>query len=212
MTPARRAVLPTLLLLAAAGLASACGGSASRTGVATGPSQSPGPVTTPPATAAASASPTASALPTPTPAPSPTPAPTSGGTIPASDPDGATKVGEYLYPAETGIACGARTGHYDACPVTSRLASRLDQHPTEHAEPLCRCQNLWQQAAVSATQTPDATVWIDHVVLTFGPGIRVAIDLRVLQTSGGWLADDTTCTGQGETTSIYVQNPPPCPG
>ena len=94
--------------------------------------------------------------------------------------------------------------------MTSRLGTRLNQHPIPGAEPLCRCQNVWQESAVSSTQTPDSTVWIDHVMLTFGPGATVAIDVRVLRTSGGWFADDTTCTGQGEQTSIYVQNPPPC--
>jgi hypothetical protein len=212
MTPARRAVLPVLALLSAVALA-ACG-SPTRTGVATGPEQSFGPATTPRATATPSptALPTEGATPTPTPAPSPTPAPTSSGIIASGDPDGAAKLGQYLYPSSTGIACGARTGHYDACPVTGRLASRLDSHPTQGAEPLCRCQNTWQQSSVSVTQTPDPTVWIDHVVLSFGPAVSVTIDVRVLRTPGGWVGDDTTCTGQSEQTSIYTQNPPPCFG
>jgi len=210
MTPARRAVLPAAVLLAAA--LGACGSStSSRTRVATAPHQTLQAITAPPA---ATPTPTATAAPTaaPTPTPSPTPAPTSGGIIPSSDPNGATALGQYLYPSTTGLACGARTGRYDACPVTTRLAQRLDSHPIEHAEQLCRCQNLWQSSAISVTQTPDPTIWITHVVLSFGPGVTVTVDLRALRTAGGWLADDTTCTGSGEQTSIYTQNPPPCPG
>jgi hypothetical protein len=132
--------------------------------------------------------------------------------VPASDANGAEEVGAYLYSSLAGIACGARGGHYDNCPVTSRLAQRLDSHPISGAEPLCRCQNYWQQSTVTVMQTPDPAVWIDHVVLQFGPAATVTIDLRVLLTSSGWFADDTTCTGKGEATSIYVSSPPPCPG
>ena len=222
MTAPRRAgagaLLPWLVLAV-----SACGSSGTG-GVATGPSQSQGlPVTTAPPTATPSPSPSPTATPaptpTPTPAPSLTPAPSTSPqssptpyVIPATDPNGAQEVGAYLYSSIAGIACGARSGHYDNCPVTDRLAQRLDSHPTTGAEPLCRCQNYWQQSTVTVTQTPDATVWIDHVVLTFGPSSTVTIDLRVLRTAGGWMGDDTTCTNHGETTSIYVPDPPPCPG
>jgi hypothetical protein len=210
MSSARRALLPAMALLAVA--ASSCGSGSKPLGVATGPSQTPGFVSTAPPTPTPAPTPTPTPGPTPTPAPSPTPQPTSTGIVPASDPNGAVDLGDYLYPSNTGVACGGRTGHYDACPVTSRLASRLDSHPTGPAEPLCRCENTWKQSAVTTTQTPDPTVWIDHVVLTFGPAAKVTIDLRVMRTDSGWLGDDTTCTGQGEDTSIYVQNPPPCPG
>jgi hypothetical protein len=216
MTPAR-GVLLSAFALASATVLAACGGSG-HTGVATGPEQTAGPASTPPATPTPTATATVAAGPSPTPSatpspqPSPAPASTSAGIIPSGDPYGAAKLGAYLYPSNPGIACGGRTGHYDACPVTSRLAARLDSHPTQPAEALCRCENTWQQSSVSVTQTPDPTVWIDHVVLTFGPGVSVTIDVRVLRTSGGWLGDDTTCTGQGEQTSIYAPNPPPCPG
>lgn len=210
MTPARRAVLPAAVLLVAA-LAGCGSSSASPKGVASAPDQTLAPITAAP-TPSPTPSPTAAPTAAPTPTPTPTPAPTSGGIIPSGDANGATDLGAYLYPSSTGIACGARTGHYDPCPVTSRLAQRLDSQPTPHAEPLCRCQNQWQQSSFTATQTPDATVWIVHVVLTFGPGVTVTIDLRALRTAGGWLGDDTTCSGQDESTSIYAQNPPPCPG
>jgi hypothetical protein len=209
MTAARRAVPPALSLLLA-GAVVACGGGSKPTGVATGPSQTPGFVTTAPPTPSASPAPTPTATPPPTPTPSPTPQPTSGGIIPGGDTNGAVDLGMYLYPSNTGLACGARTAHYDACPVTSRLAARLDQHPIAHAEQLCRCQNTWHQSTVTSTQTPDPTVWIVHVVLDFGAPPTVDIDLRVLRTDNGWLADDTTCTGLGEDTSIYAQNPPSC--
>lgn len=210
MTRPRRARLGALVLLAATVVA--CGSSRNR--VATGPEPTLGPPTTPTATASppATPSPSATPAPTPTPAATPTPLSTSSGIIPAGDPDGAAKLGAYLYPSSAGVACGGRTGHYDSCPVTGRLASRLDSHPTDGAEPLCRCQNSWRSSSVNAAQTSDPTIWVDHVVLTFGPGVTVAIDVSVLRTAGGWLADDTTCTGGGSPTSIYAQSPPPCPG
>lgn len=222
MSLARR-VASGALCCAATVLVSACGTSGAG-GVATGPPQSHGlPVTTAPPTPTPtpSPSPTATPLPTPTPTPTPTPSPTASASpqpsptpyvIPPTDANGAQEVGAYIYSSIAGIACGARSGHYDNCPVSDRLAQRLDSHPTTGAEPLCRCQNYWQSSTVTVTQTPDATIWIDHVVLTFGPNITVTIDMRVLRTAGGWMGDDTTCTGQSAATSIYVPNPPPCPG
>lgn len=213
MSSPRRLALAVVLLLLAA-----CGSSThNATEVAGEPSSSgnPGFVTTAPPTPAPTAvppTPTATPEPTPPPTPSPTPQATSAGIIPSSDNNGAVDLGYYLYPSSSGVACGGRSLHYDACPVTSRLAARLDQHPTGQAEPMCRCQNSWQKSSVSTTQTPDPTVWIDHVVITFGPAVTVTIDLRVMRTSGGWLGDDTTCTGKDETTSIYADTPPPCPG
>jgi hypothetical protein len=218
MTPARRPFPSVLALLAAtAGAVSlvACGGSAA-TGIATGPAQSAGPDTTPLPTA------TAQATPTPTVQPTPSPTPTATATaqatraslpcpVPATDTDGACKVGQTLYPSDTFPPCAAHS-HYDTCPITSRLAARLDSHPTDGAEPLCRCQNYWQKSTVSVTQTPDPTVWVVHVVLDFGLSPAVKIDVRILHSAGGWVGDDTTCTGHGTDTSIYVQNPPPCPG
>ncbi|HEV7678179.1 MAG TPA: hypothetical protein VGQ42_06390 [Candidatus Dormibacteraeota bacterium] len=209
MSSLRVLLLPVFLLCAA------CGSSAP-TGVATGPSQTAGPPTTPSATATATdvpATPSATATPSPTPRVSPTAQPTSGAiVVPPTDNEGALHTADYLYPSQSGSSCGARTGHYDDCPVTARLAARLDGHPLPGGEALCRCQNFWQGVQVQVTQTPDPTVWVDHVVITFGPSATVKIDVRVLRTAGGWVADDTSCTGQGAQTSIYAQNPPPCPG
>jgi hypothetical protein len=186
----------------------ACGGGGDHSGVATGPSQSPGPPTTPAATSAPPPTSTATAV--------PSASATAGATATAAataTPDPATavaKVGETLYPSAQRYACGANSGRYDSCPVTQRLAARLDSHPTTGAEPLCRCQGFWQQSQVSATRTADAGVWFVHVVLDFGQPPLVKIDVLVRATPSGWQADDTTCTGGGSSTSIYVQNPPPC--
>ncbi|HZS15368.1 MAG TPA: hypothetical protein VFC09_12290 [Candidatus Dormibacteraeota bacterium] len=216
MHSARRHATPLVALLAALAVAGCGGGTGNRTAVVTGPSQSAGPDTTgtPSPTAAASPSPTAQ--PTPTPTPTPTPAgPSVQPTpyyIPPSDANGAADDGSYLFPSATGHACGATQHHYDNCPVTARLAQRLDANPTPGAEPLCRCQNTWQSSSVSVTQTPDPSVWMVHVVLVFGPAATVKIDLLVRRTAAGWLADDTSCTGQGSQTSIYSAAPPPCPG
>lgn len=215
MQPARRRALPVLALLATATLLAACGGGGNRTAVVSGPSQSAGPDTTGAATPTATPSPTPSPTPTEKPTPTAPPGPSVQPTpyyIPPGDTSGAQHVGEYLYPSSTGVACGATQHHYDNCPVTARLAQRLDGDPTPRAEPLCRCQNTWQSSSITVTQSPDPSVWTTHVVLTFGPGATVKIDLLVRRTAAGWLADDTTCTGEGSSTSIYSSAPPPCPG
>jgi hypothetical protein len=218
MHPARRRVLPLIALLAFATLLGACGGgSANRTAVATGPSQSAGPDTTAPPTATAKPTPTPQPTPTPTATPTPTPVPGPSVQptpyyVPPGDASGAQHVAEYLYPSGNGSACGSGGRHYDNCPVTSRLAQRLDSNPTPQAEPLCRCQNTWQSTAVSVTQSSDPSVWTAHVVITFGPGATEKIDVLVRRTAAGWLADDTTCSGTGSSTSIYSSTPPPCPG
>jgi hypothetical protein len=202
MTPARRHV--SVLVLLAAAVLVACG-SGGGSQVATGPSQTPGPPTTPASTPFVSATASASTTATATASAAPTPTAT-----PTPDPSGdVVRVGQTLYPS-SGAACGAQSGRYDGCPVTSRLASRLDGHPTPQAEPLCRCQNFWQHAQVSVTRTADPNTWLAHIVLDFGGPQPVKIDVAVIATPSGWLADDTTCTGQGPSTSIYVQNPPPC--
>jgi hypothetical protein len=199
----------------------ACGSSAH--GVATGskvstslpattapPTATPSPTDSPSPTASPSATPSPTATPTPLatalPQPSATPY-----IVPASDANGAEDVGQYVYSSIAGVACGGRTHHYDNCPLTSRLIQRLDSNPLPGGEPLCRCQNYWQQSSLTVTETPDPMIWIDHIVLNFGSQFQpIKIDLRVLQTSSGWVGDDTTCTGQGEESSIYVDNPPLC--
>jgi len=215
MQPARPLAAALTVLTALLALA-ACG-SSNRTATVSGPSQSAGPDTTAPPTP--TPAPTPTPPPTPTPKPTPTPTPVAGPSVqptpyfvPPSDQNGAQDVATYIYPSATGVACGATGMHYDNCPVTTRLAQRLDGNPMMHAEPLCRCQNSWQSSTVSVTASPDPSFWTAHVVLTFGPGATVKLDVVVRRTAAGWLADDTTCSGTGTSTSIYGSAPPPCPG
>ena len=213
MSPRRS--LPHALLVVA--VLVACGGGGNRTAVLSGPSQSAGPDTTavPTATPKPSPTPTPSPTATPTPAPTSAPGPSVQPTpyyIPPSDQDGALHTAQYLFPSSTGIACGDLSQHYDNCPVTSRLAQRLDGNPTPGAKPLCRCQNTYQSSSVTTTASHDPSVWTAHVVLTFGPGATVKMDVLVRRTAAGWLADDTSCTDGGGATSIYSTTPPPCPG
>ncbi len=158
-------------------------------------------------------SPTATATPSPSPTPTPIPAPTEvNGRIIVSnlDPDGAAVVAGILYPP-TGGVCGTN-GTYDGCPVTDGLAQRLDSNPLKAAEPLCRCQNTYQSRTITSTPLPEGNPGaIAHVVLDFGAGTTANLDITVLQTSGGWYASDTSCTGRDpQATSIYATTPPPC--
>ena len=151
------------------------------------------------------------ASPTATATPSPSPTVVNGRIIVSNlDPDGAAVVAGILYPPSGGV-CGAN-GTYDGCPVTDGLAQRLDAKPVKQAEPLCRCQNTYQSRTITSTPLPEGNPGaIAHVVLDFGAGSSVKLDITVLQTSGGWYASDTSCTGQDpQATSIYATTPPPC--
>ena len=160
---------------------------------------------------------TTSPTPTPSPGPSPTPSVLPSPTVvngrivvSALDPDGAAVVAGILYPA-TGGVCGAN-GKYDGCPVTDGLAQRLDSNPLKQAEPLCRCQNTYQSRTITTEALPPGNPGaIAHVVLDFGAGTTVKLDITVLQNPDGWFATDTSCTGQdAQATSIYAASPPPC--
>jgi hypothetical protein len=126
------------------------------------------------------------------------------------DENGAVVVAGILYQAG-GTTCGAN-GKYDNCPVTDGLATRLDANPLKQAEPLCRCQNTYQSRTINSEPLPPGNPGaIAHVVLDFGAGITVKLDVTVLRTAVGWYASDTSCTGQdAQATSIYAASPPPC--
>src|SRR5438132_11024880 len=158
-------------------------------------------------------SPTPTATPAPSPTPTPIPSPTVvNGRVAVStvDPDGAALAAGILSPPRGGV-CGVN-GTYDSCPLADGLAQRLDANPLKPAEPLCRCQNTYQSRTVTSTPLPEGNPGaIAHVVLDFGAGSTVKLDITVLQTAGGWYASDTSCTGQDpQATSIYATAPPPC--
>ena len=164
-------------------------------------------------TTGASTSPTPTPASTPSPTPTPIPSPTLvNGRIVVSnlDDNGAAVVAGILYPSSGGV-CGAN-GNYDSCPVTDGLAQRLASNPLQRAEPLCRCQNTYQARTITTTPLPEGNPGaIAHVVLDFGAGTSVKLDITVLRTAGGWFASDTSCTGQdAQATSIYAASPPPC--
>ena len=98
-----------------------------------------------------------------------------------------------------------------ACPLTPKLAARLLQHPTSNgggggAAPLCRCQAVSPDLAISTDTVGDHAV--AHVGLFGG---QVKIDLVVVGTAGGPAVDDTTCTGKDPVaTSIYAAVVTPC--
>jgi hypothetical protein len=158
-------------------------------------------------------SPTPTPIPTASPTPTPIPSPTLvAGRIVVSnlDESGAEAVAGILYPAGGGV-CGAN-GKYDSCPVTDGLAARLDANPLKQAEPLCRCQNAYQSRTITSEPLPPGNPGaIAHVILDFGGGTPVKLDITVLRTPTGWYASDTSCTGQdAQATSIYAASPPPC--
>jgi hypothetical protein len=157
------------------------------------------------------ASPTSTASPTPSPTPIPSPTLVAGRIVVSNlDERGADVVTGILYQAG-GTTCGTN-GKYDSCPVTDGLATRLDANPLKQAEPLCRCQNTYQSRTITSEPLPAGNPGaIAHVVLDFGAGTTVKLDVTVLRTAVGWYASDTSCTGQdAQATSIYAASPPPC--
>jgi hypothetical protein len=94
------------------------------------------------------------------------------------------------------------------CPVTDRLAARLDELTAPRAEgpgpspPLCRCQNGPNSISVRTEVT--ASGGIAHVTLDYGGGLSSNIDLIIVVSSGRLLVDDTQCTGGGSSTSVYA--------
>lgn len=160
---------------------------------------------------AASPTPTPAATLSPTPTPIPSPTLVAGRIVVSNlDDKGAEVVAGILYPASGGV-CGAG-GTYDSCPVTDGLAMRLDANPLKRAEPLCRCQNTYQSRTITSDALPPGNPGaIAHVILDFGGGTSVKLDITVLRTPTGWYASDTSCTGQDpQATSIYAASPPPC--
>lgn len=161
--------------------------------------------------AVTSPTPTPTTTPSPTPTPLPSPTVVNGRIVVSNlDDNGAVVVAGILYPP-TGGVCGAN-GKYDSCPVTDGLAQRLDSNPLTHAEPLCRCQNTYQSSTITATPLPEGNPGATaHVVLDFGAGTTVKLDVTVLRNQDGWFASDTSCTDQDpQATSIYAASPPPC--
>jgi hypothetical protein len=94
------------------------------------------------------------------------------------------------------------------CPVTDRLAARLDELTAPRAEgpgpspPLCRCQN--GPNSISVRTEVMGTGGIAHVTLDYGAGLSSNIDLIIVVSSGRLLVDDTQCTGGGSSTSVYA--------
>jgi hypothetical protein len=179
----------------------------------------PLPDTTGPATATASPTvPPPSPSPSATPSPTATPTPTAGSEggverVPVDDTRGDATVAADLYPSSGAVTCpGMGSMGYGACPVTARLADRLNQHPVSGAEQLCRCTGTWQGVSITAPAVlPALDTYTVEVVLDLGSGNGKAhFDIVVLRTADGWFADDILCHGGGQSTSIYASSPPAC--
>jgi hypothetical protein len=202
---------PLLAAALAALLLSACGSSG---GVARA-SAPPLPDTTAPPTATPSPSPSPTAQPTPTPSPTPTATvpPVEGGVIrvPPDDSSGDATVAADLYPSSGSATCpSSGSAGYGACPVTPRLADRLNQHPIHGVEQLCRCGNPWQSVGIRApTVLPAVDSYTVEVDLTVN-GNPIQLDVLVLRTADGWYADDIRCHGGSASTSIHAPSPPLC--
>jgi hypothetical protein len=174
----------------------------------------PLPDTTGPPTATPAPSATATPSPSPTPTPLATPTPAEGGVIrvPYDDQQGDNTVAADLYPSSGFANCPSMgPAGYGACPVTQRLADRLNAHPIKGVEPLCRCQQQWQGVTINAPPVlPAITTYTVEVDLSFGGGTTIKFDLTVLRNPDGWYADDIRCHGGDSSTSIYASSPPLC--
>jgi hypothetical protein len=158
------------------------------------------------ATSAATAAPASNSTAAPTAAPAATPAPS-----PTSDLSQVAAVANRIFPATPTRDCF--TGGLDSCPFTPRLKARMQAIISGSsgggADPVCRCQNTYTSATVTAELVSGQAV--AHVVLGFGPSSTVRMDWVFVQSGGAWLADDSYCTTQGSATSIYTAMRP-CSG
>jgi hypothetical protein len=95
-----------------------------------------------------------------------------------------------------------------ACPITSRLETRIIQLTTPSASgpgpvaPFCRCQNGAQSMSVTPELTRNGG--IAHVTLDYGHSVQSKIDLIVVKSNDRALVDDVQYTGHGQSTSIYA--------
>jgi hypothetical protein len=116
------------------------------------------------------------------------------------------RIAHQIFPGPHPVGCN---WHDRAnCPVTDKLAARLDELTAPRAEgpgpspPLCRCQNGPNSISVRPEVTGSGG--IAHVTLDYGGGLSSNIDLIIVVTSGRLLVDDTQCTGGGSSTSVYA--------
>jgi hypothetical protein len=116
------------------------------------------------------------------------------------------RIAHQIFPGPHPVGCN---WHDRAnCPVTDRLAARLDELTAPRAEgpgpspPLCRCQNGPNSISVRTEVT--ASGGIAHVTLDYGAVLSSNIDLIIVVSSGRLLVDDTQCTGGGSSTSVYA--------
>jgi hypothetical protein len=152
-------------------------------------------------TSTATVSPTSAETATPTPAPATTAAATvaeltvvASMVYPACTPDSCA--GNAMFTTCTAGASGADV--FASCPLTPRLLAQLELDISgipSAADPLGGGQDPeWTTKAVTAT--PSATGGVAHVVLGFGPGMRMeSIDLEIVVQGSQLLVDDISCTG-----------------
>lgn len=116
------------------------------------------------------------------------------------------KVARQIFPGPHPVGCNWHDRA--SCPVTDRLAARLDQLTAPRAQgpgpspPLCRCQNGPDSISIRPEVT--ANGGIAHVTLHFGAVLDSNIDLVMVMSNGRLLVDDTQCTGGGSSTSVYA--------
>lgn len=147
---------------------------------------------------------TAAASPTATTEPSASATPQTPGTIATAQ--------RLFGPGQNGVSCGSQHGTYAAdCPVTPRFGARLQQMYAERPpyEPLCRCTRPW--SSLELADAGAVSGGRDAVKVTFHFGATASSMLLVeqQQPDGGWLADDTWC-GTDSQTSVYGGAPPAC--
>jgi hypothetical protein len=105
-------------------------------------------------------------------------------------------VADLIFPASSGNmygVCGAN-GELSRCPVTARLAARLQ----EARITLCRCQNASDSRAMTATPAANGGT----ILVTLFRG-SISFELTAVRENDRLLIDDQVCAGRGAETSIY---------
>lgn len=113
-----------------------------------------------------------------------------------------------FYQMNTHPRCNAVEDKLAACPLTARLYARVNHLKVGMGNFVCRCQNPPRSVRMTLADN-NGTVAHVNSVWVYGAGPNPRITFLVKHGHGGWLVDDTYCTGRPKT-SVYTSQIGPC--
>jgi hypothetical protein len=113
--------------------------------------------------------------------------------------------------APRNLACNTLQGKLAACPVTNRLRATIARELAwerkntlgGNGNPFCRCQNPPRTITISHVALRGRTALVT-TLLSWGAGIDMSLTFMVRQVAGGWLVDDSMCTGKSQSDLYHI--------